>query len=311
MKVLIAEDDLTSLTILTSIISEWGYEVIAVHDGSQALIALQAENAPHLLLIDWEMPHINGLALCKYLREKEDFSNSPYIIMLTNRSETKDVVEGLKSGANDYISKPFDNSELQARLLVGKRILDLQYELNKAKEEMAIQANHDALTGLYNRRVILEIMDKEIERTKRYSQPLFVCMCDIDNFKNVNDTYGHLAGDAILHEVAQRLSTSLRPYDSCGRYGGEEFLIILNSDLESSSNLFERIRSIISDTPFSYNGKILNISISLGIATYSPLDEICTTTQLLNLADTALYKAKNSGRNRVIFSTCFSSKKNI
>lgn len=302
MKILIAEDDLTSRTILSSVVSQWGYETIEVEDGSQALLALQSKDAPRLLLIDWEMPHMNGITLCKYLRETEDNSNPPYIIMLTSRSNTEDIVSGLESGSNDYISKPFENAELRARLQVGKRILELQDQLNKAKEVMAIQANHDSLTGLLNRRAIMEIMEKEIARTKRHSEPLYICMCDIDCFKNINDTYGHLVGDAVLKEVALRFKTSLRPYDSCGRYGGEEFLILLNSDQDNAFSLFERIRSTISDKPFINENRKLNITISLGVATYSPSIETCTSNQLLTLADKALYKAKDQGRNRTVFS---------
>jgi two-component system cell cycle response regulator len=300
MKILIAEDDLTSRMILVAIVSEWGYEPLAVEDGAQALSVLQKDDAPRLLLLDWEMPEINGLALCKKIRE-EDTSNPPYIILLTGRSDTEDIVTGLKVGANDYISKPFDNAELKARLQVGKRILDLQDELNCAKEAMAFHANYDELTGLMNRRAVMKGMANEIERSRRNLQPLYICMCDVDHFKKINDTHGHLAGDAVLKEIAQRFNNSLRPYDLCGRYGGEEFLIILNSKKDHVHGVFERIRRAIADKPFIYEDTVLHITISCGVTLYTPPIDERNTTQMLTDADTALYKAKNNGRNQTVF----------
>jgi two-component system cell cycle response regulator len=302
MKILIAEDDPTSLMILVAVVSEWGYEPIAVEDGAQALTVLQAEEPPRLLLLDWEMPKLNGLALCKLIRQ-EDTSNPPYIILLTGRSNTEDLVTGLKVGANDYIAKPFENAELQARLQVGKRMLDLQDELNRAKEAMAFQANYDELTGLMNRRAVMKSMASEIERSKRNLQPLYICMCDIDHFKHINDTHGHLAGDAVLKEIAQRFNTCLRPYDLCGRYGGEEFLIILNSNENHVQDVFERVRQAVANTPFTYEQTRLDVTISCGVTLLSPPTDERNSTQLLTDADTALYEAKNTGRNRTVFKT--------
>jgi two-component system cell cycle response regulator len=302
MKILIAEDDPTSRMILVAIVSEWGYEPLPVENGAQALSVLQADDAPRLLLLDWEMPEINGLALCKKIRE-EDTSNPPYIILLTSRSDTDDIVTGLKVGANDYISKPFDHAELKARLQVGKRMLDLQSELNNAKEAMVFQANFDELTKLMNRRAVMKAMANEIERSKRNLQPLYICMCDVDHFKKINDTHGHLAGDAVLKEIAQRFNNSLRPYDLCGRYGGEEFLIILNSKKDHVHDLFKRIRLSIADKPFIYEDTVLDVTISCGVTLYEPPTDQRNTTQMLTDADTALYEAKNTGRNRTVFTS--------
>jgi two-component system cell cycle response regulator len=302
MKILIAEDDPTSQLMLVAIVSEWGYEPLPVADGAQALSVLQTDDAPRLLLLDWEMPEIDGLALCKIIREEET-SNPPYIILLTGRSDTEDIVTGLKVGANDYISKPFDNAELKARLQVGKRMLGLQDELNRAKEAMAFQANHDELTELMNRRAVMKAMANEIERSKRNLQPLYICMCDVDHFKKINDTHGHLAGDAVLKKIAQRFNNSLRSYDLCGRYGGEEFLIILNSKEDHAHNLFERIRRSIADEPFIYEDSVLQVTISCGVTLYTPPTDKRNTTQILTDADTALYEAKNNGRNRIVFTS--------
>jgi two-component system cell cycle response regulator len=301
MKLLIAEDDLTSRTILTAVVSKWGYEPIAVEDGSAALQIMQAENPPRILLVDWEMPEISGLALCKEIREQES-SDPPYIVLLTSRNSTDDIVAGLESGANDYICKPFQNAELNARLQVGKRMLGLQQELNNAKEEMAFQASHDALTGLFNRRAVMAAMEREIERTKRNAQPLYICMCDIDHFKSINDTYGHLAGDAVIKEVANRFNATLRPYDLVGRYGGEEFLILVNSDESHVEDLFERIRKAIATEAFVYEQTPIQVTISCGVTKYAPPTDNRDETALLAAADAELYKAKESGRNKTIIS---------
>ncbi|MGK0248833.1 MAG: two-component system cell cycle response regulator [Oleispira sp.] len=302
MKVLIAEDDPTARMILVAIVSEWGYEPLPVEDGAQALSVWQTDDAPRLLLLDWEMPEINGLALCKKIRE-ENTSNPPYIIILTGRSDTEDVVTGLKVGANDYISKPFDNAELKARLQVGERMLSLQDELNRAKEAMVFQANYDELTELMNRRAVMKAMTSEIERSRRNLQPLYICMCDVDHFKKINDTHGHLTGDAVLKEIAQRFNNNLRPYDLCGRYGGEEFLIILNSKKDHVHNLLERIRQAIADEPFIYKDSVLHVTISCGVTLFEPPSDVRNTTQMLTDADTALYEAKNNGRNRIVFTS--------
>lgn len=302
MKILIAEDDPTSLMMLVAVVSEWGYEAFAVEDGAQALSILEADDPPRLLLVDWEMPKINGLALCKHIREQAT-TNPPYIILLTGRSQTEDIVTGLKAGANDYIPKPFENSELQARLQVGRRMLDLQNELNSAKEAMSFLANYDELTELMNRRAVMKAMEQDIERSKRSLQPLYICMCDIDHFKSINDTHGHLAGDTVLKEIARRFNTSLRPYDTCGRYGGEEFLIIINSEESHVQDLFERVRLAIADEPFMYEETALQVTISCGVSLYSPATDERNSTQLLIDADTSLYEAKNTGRNKTVFHT--------
>lgn len=300
MRLLIVEDDLTSRTILIAVVRKWGYDPIAVEDGEAAWQIMQGDEAPRLLLLDWEMPKLSGLALCKRLREKEN-NDPPYIILLTSRSNTADIVTGLEGGANEFIPKPFENAELQARLQVGRRMLDLQEGLNRMREEMAFQASHDELTGLFNRRAAMNAMEREIARTKRDLQPLYIGMCDIDHFKKINDTYGHLAGDAILQEVARRFNATLRPYDLIGRYGGEEFLILLNSDESHVQELFERIRRAIENEPFVYEQETLRVTVSCGVTQFLPPKDKRNNTELLSAADTALYEAKNSGRNRIIF----------
>lgn len=270
MKVLIAEDDFTSRTMLVAITRKWGYEPVAVEDGEAAWNELQKDNSPRLLLLDWEMPLLNGLGLCKRIRSQSD-------------------------------SKPFNNIELKARLQVGKRILDLQTELNQTKEMLTYQASHDALTGLLNRRAIMEGLEKEIARAQRQQQPLCVALCDIDYFKRINDRYGHLAGDYVLREVSQHITEQLRPFDLVGRYGGEEFLLILNAAKKDTLRLFERVRLSIENAVFSYAQQKIKVTISCGVTVFKPTLQEGESLILIDTADKALFSAKEGGRNRVVF----------
>lgn len=300
MKLLIADDDEASSGLLERLTRKWGYDPIIAADGEAAWKVLQQQNPPRILLIDWEMPRLNGLELCQRIRLNSD-SNPAYIIMLTARTETADIVSALDTGANEYITKPFNLIELQARIQVGKRMLDLQQELNQAKELLAFRANHDVLTGLLNRRAIMDALNKEIPRSFRQHQPLCIALTDVDYFKQVNDSYGHLAGDHILCEIAQRISSQLRPYDLVGRYGGEEFLLLFNSSREGANIVFERIRAAIANTSFNYQQHTLNITISSGFTIFNPSADERKSMELIDAADKALYKSKRSGRNNVVF----------
>ena len=299
MKLLIADDDLTSRVLLENLTRKWGWEPVVVEDGEAAWEVLQQDTAPRLLLIDWEMPRLNGLALCQRIRKQSD-TDPAYIILLTSRNQTIDIVTGLEEGANDYITKPFNNVELQARVQVGKRMLGLQQELNQAKEMLAFQASHDVLTGLLNRRAIMEALYKELSRSFRQQQPLCIAMCDIDFFKKINDSYGHLAGDHVIREVTQRISSELRPYDLVGRYGGEEFLLVFNSSVQDAFKLLERMRLSIANTPFNYEKEVLKVTISSGVTVYDSFDGEGDKQVLIDQADKALYEAKENGRNRVV-----------
>lgn len=299
MKLLIAEDDFTSRTMLVAIAGKWGYEPIAVEDGEAAWKVLLGEDPPRLLLLDWEMPMIDGLELCQRIRQ-QDTQDYPYIILLTSRTEAADIVEGLHAGSNDYIAKPFENTVLHARIEVGHRMLKLQAELNEIRENLAFQANHDVLTGLMNRRAVMEALEKEIYRTQRTQEVLYIALCDIDHFKQVNDTYGHLVGDAVLKEVANRMIAVLRPYDHIGRYGGEEFLLVLNTRSDQILNTFERLRLAIADTQFVIDHLKLTITMSFGVSILLPTAKKRDAVSLIASADESLYKAKDIGRNCVV-----------
>jgi len=300
MKLLIAEDDKTSRLILRSVCSKWGYNVTCVEDGRAAWELMQADDVPQLLIIDWEMPRMNGIELCQLISEKFT-QNPPYIILLTSRTETQDIVEGLKAGANDYIAKPFNNDELKVRISVGRRMIELQDTLNDTLKQLTALASIDVLTGLLNRRAIMESLTKEIRRLERNDHILCIGMCDIDHFKSINDTYGHLVGDEVLKEVTLRMQDALRVNDLLGRYGGEEFLVITPVDrVENASIVYERICKKVAATAIEIYDVSINVTISCGVTSYVADNDGQKLETVIARADEALYKAKHEGRNRVV-----------
>ncbi len=308
-RVMIAEDDPMFRRILQAWLREWGYQVTVVEDGAQAWESLQQEPSPELLILDWVMPEVNGLELCRRVRER---GGSPYqyIMLVTGNDAKQDIVTGFDAGADDYITKPIDRDELQARLCVGNRILSLQRSLIAAREEVAFQATHDLLTGIWNRRAVLDSMDRECQRASRVHDSLAVLMLDVDHFKRINDTYGHLAGDEILRDVANRLVQNVRSFDIVGRYGGEEFLVVLpgcdDTEVQPSA---DRLREAIASEPMAFDSVNVAITISIG-ATVVPADMEASQTEILLAADKALYEAKNSGRNRVAVASLRNATKN-
>jgi len=298
-RVLIADDDAMSRRILQSWLEGWGYEVTAAEDGATAWNILQQDHPPELLILDWVMPTIDGVELCRRIRDRRHGCYQ-YILLVTSRDGKQDVVKGLEAGADDYLTKPLNRNELQARLGVGKRILALQRGLIQAREELRYQATHDILTGLLNRGTMMDLLHRELVRAIRSKNSTGVLMLDLDHFKLVNDTYGHLAGDAVLREVARRMSEAVRGYDLVARYGGEEFLIVIpNCDNEQIRECAERIRASIADEPVIHGAKI-PITVSIGLSVAGP--GLTTDTEILAAADSALYQAKNSGRNRTVLS---------
>ena len=300
MKILIAEDDSISRVILTAVLKKWGFEPVAAVDGGAAWDVLQRPDAPELVILDWNMPGLDGLEICRRLR-KLDVRNPPYVILLTTRGEKGDIVQGLEAGANDYVSKPYDNEELQARIGVGQRMLELQSHLLEAQDALSHQATHDFLTGIFNRRVILDRLAQEISRAKRDRGTLSVGMCDIDHFKYINDVHGHQAGDEALVAFTRCIQGRLRDYDSFGRYGGEEFLIVAPGSMgRSGESLYERVRAGVADTHIPTNAGSASLTISIGVAAGTGHS---TVDALLAAADAALYKAKADGRNRVVYAS--------
>ena len=228
MRILIADDELMSRKLLQKTLERAGYEVTATEDGRLAADQLCQVGGPRLALLDWVMPELDGPGVCREVRKRKEQSYV-YMVLLTSKESKEDVVAGLESGADDYLTKPFDPEELKARLRTGLRILNLEDRLVEAREAMRFQATHDGLTTLWNRGVIMDLLGRELARSRRERISTALLMCDLDHFKNVNDTYGHLAGDDVLKETAKRLLASVRSYDFVGRYGGEEFLVVLNN----------------------------------------------------------------------------------
>src|SRR5690349_4587216 len=221
------------------------------------------------------------------------------LILLTSKEKKEDVVAGLESGADDYLTKPFDPEELKARLRTGKRILDLEDRLIEAREEMRFQATHDALTSLWNRGVIMELLGRELTRARRENKCTAILLGDLDHFKNINDTYGHLAGDEVLKETARRLVSSVRSYDFVGRFGGEEFLVTLNNcDPAFGLARAEKIRQTIAERPVETSAGSVPISMSFGLLLSQEWGYM-SVVELLHEVDTALYAAKAAGRNCV------------
>jgi two-component system cell cycle response regulator len=298
LKILVAEDDALSRTLLERTLQRAGYEVISAVNGTAAIEELTRDDPPRLALLDWVMPGKDGVEVCREMRRRKDQPYA-YLILLSSRESKEDIVQGLESGADDYLTKPFDGDELKARLRVGERILELEDRLVEARESMRFQATHDLLTSLWNRGVIVELIAREVDRSHREKSSMAVMMCDIDHFKSVNDKYGHMTGDNVLREVSRRLQNSVRSYDMVGRYGGEEFIVVLNK-CDPGSIIFraESLRNSIASKLVQASPNPLQITISVGVALSSEFPT-CSADELIHAADLALYAAKAAGRNCV------------
>ncbi|MBW2567373.1 MAG: diguanylate cyclase, partial [Deltaproteobacteria bacterium] len=254
---------------------------------------------PPLAILDWMMPGIDGVELCRRVRERTNQLYT-YIILLTAKDRKEDVVKAMDAGADDYVVKPPDPSELQARIRAGCRVIELEQRLIETQEKLKVQATHDSLTGLWNRSAIFDILDREIGRAKRNETPISIGMADLDHFKSVNDAFGHIAGDTVLREVANRMRSVIRDYDSIARYGGEEFLIVFPGlDEKDAIDAAERIRLSISEKPLVIQEGVVPVAISIGVAVMNPTTKTRRAESLIRLADEALYTAKAQGRNRV------------
>jgi two-component system cell cycle response regulator len=302
VKILVADDDPINRRLLQVSLVHWNYEVILARDGGEAWDVLQREDAPKLAILDWMMPGMDGLEICREVRKRNDKFYT-YIILLTANIRKEDIIVGLEAGADDYLTKPFERNELKARLRTGRRILELQEQLLSATDALQNQLAHDPLTGMLSRTAILETLRIELIRSQREQTTVGILMADVDHFKLVNDTYGHMAGDTVLREVTKRMHSSVRPYDAVGRYGGEEFLIVLpGCDISGMSMWAERMRNAIGKVPVDAPEGMISVTLSVG-ATVGGGTIPAELEGLLRTADAALYEAKNRGRNRVAVST--------
>jgi two-component system cell cycle response regulator len=304
MRILIAEDNLTERTVLAGVLKKWGHQVSTVDNGLSAWEILQQPDAARLVILDWMMPGLDGLEVIRRVRALPG-QQPAYIILLTSKDEKNDVFSGLEAGANDFISKPFARNELYARVRVGQRSIELQTSLYETQQTLTHLAMHDSLTGILNRRAILDQLLKEIARVRRSrldgsTLGLTIGFFDIDHFKAINDQHGHQAGDEVLKALVSIVSKELRIYDYFGRLGGDEFLVVSpTTSNRKGENIFERLAKKIAETGIETVAGQLFISISIGVASID--SEIYELDKLLASADTALYQAKNAGRNQMVW----------
>jgi diguanylate cyclase (GGDEF)-like protein len=300
MKILVADDDAVSRCLMARLLGRAGYDVVLAEDGHQALETLVSPGGPRLALLDWMMPGVDGPSVCLEVRSHREQLYS-YIILLTSKGAKEDLIAGLEAGADDYLTKPCNSEELKARLRTGERVLRLEDTLVHAREEMRFKATHDALTSLWNRGAILAYLDDEIHRVQREQAKCSLLLCDVDHFKRINDVYGHLMGDAVLRETATQLGSAVRACDAVGRYGGEEFLVILSDcGAESLGSRAEEVRQAVASNSFTGSLTGLSISISIGAITIDHRNTQAPEVYLSQV-DAALYRAKLEGRNRVVF----------
>ncbi|HUG40795.1 MAG TPA: diguanylate cyclase [Longimicrobiales bacterium] len=297
--ILVVDDNPDNLEIISTRLRFRGYDVATAERGDAA-IAQVHETTPDLILLDVMMPDMDGYEVARRIRAQEELPYIP-IIVVTARDSTEDKVTGLDAGADDYLTKPINFPELEARVRSMLRIKRLQDQLEEKNRELEQLSISDGLTGLFNHRHLHELLQEEFERSGRTSEPLSVVMFDLDRFKEVNDTYGHQAGDRVLQELADILRDTAREIDRLGRYGGEEFMAILpGSDADAGQTFAERVREHVEKQQFDIQEeRALHMTISAGIATY-PEDPADGARRLVHFADQALYSAKNSGRNRVM-----------
>jgi len=292
MKILLVEDSYIERQRIGSYLTDWGLDSLAVGSGTEAVKLLEGPEPPNMVLLDWMLPGLDGIDVCRRIRAAGTRSAYIYTVMLTAKNRKQDLLLAMEAGADDYLAKPVDPSELRARIMAGKRILELQQSLR-------FSATHDFLTTLLNRSEILAALDREFSRSGREGRAATVIMADIDHFKRINDSLGHAAGDEVLKEVAHRLKADLRSYDVVGRYGGEEFLIILpGCELATGARRADEIRNLVAKDPILTPFGTTSVTVSMGVTVTSP-NRDHSVSDILHEADVSMYAAKKNGRNRV------------
>ena len=300
-RILLVDDDPAIQRLLRRWLEKAGYLVQAVSDGRQAMHMIQ-ENTPQLLITDWQMPEFDGVTLCQWLRQQH-LPNYVYTIFLSSRCSSEDMVTALESGADDFMKKPVVKGELLARVRAGIRVLELESRLNTL-------ANTDPLTGLATRRTFFELVEREWSRAQRHLIPLSCVMIDIDFFKRINDTFGHRTGDQTLMSIAKILRQNCRDTDIIGRYGGEEFCVLLPETNEEQALLWaDRVRGTISQSSILTDHTPIRVTASFGAA--QRLADTNSPEKLVDLADQALLVAKRSGRDRAVGFQAISSSETI
>jgi len=302
MKILVAEDNPAMLRMLETCLVEWGFEVTSVTDGPKALEVLQGPDPPRLAILNWTMPGMNGMDICREIRQR---TRKPYtyILMLTTKIKKQAVAEGWPSGPDDYLTKPFDPHELRARLRAGRRTLDLRAQVLSAYRLIQAQMTVDPLTGVWSRNVILDILKRQLTLSSHSDSPMSLVMANLDQFRNINANFGLFAGDAILREVARRIRVALRPPDSIGRSKADEFAIVLpGCDAPAAASLAEKFRGRIDRRAVDTSEGIVLVTVSLGVVVV-PAKTTVDVDTVWRLATEALSRAKANGRNRVELAT--------
>ena len=295
MKILIADDDPLSLRLLQLTLERFGHEVEAVNNGVDAEESLLRPTGPRLAILDWMMPRADGLSVCRAVRRHID--RYVYLVVLTSLDRREDMLAALDAGVDDFLTKPFNTDELRARLRSGERVLALEERLLAVQASLQFHATHDYLTGVLNRAAILDRLSVELTRARRDGTPVSVMLADLDHFKQINDTLGHAVGDITLVRAVRRLQSAIRAYDTIGRYGGEEFLLVLpGCDQEAAMTVSERARLAVAEPEPAAAGAP-PVSVSIGVA--CTVEAGSDPQALVNAADQALYRAKASGRNCV------------
>ncbi len=290
MKVLIADDDVVTQLLLQDILSRWGYETLVAADGLQAMQLVGDNPDLQLFIVDWSMPWLDGLELCKRLKSGNRFI---YFMMISSRNGMEHMVHAMEQGVDDFVAKPFAAEEIIARLKVGQRIIEQERKLS-------FYAQNDALTGIWNRRMVMALFESEWSRAQRDGSSLGLMFLDLDHFKKINDNEGHLVGDDVLKHFCATVKQQLRAYDHMGRYGGEEFVLLLpHTSLLDANMVAERVRTAVAQQPARLaSGNKLYYSVSIGVTTSQSGDK--EINDMIRRADAGTYRAKALGRNRVI-----------
>jgi diguanylate cyclase (GGDEF)-like protein len=295
MKLLVADDSSLYRTMLKPLLESWSYEVVVAADGYEAQRILDSDNAPRLAILDCAMPGLSGLELCEWIRARKH--GYVYTILLCATGQQSDLLKGFELGADDYLRKPFEELELRARLKVGERIVRSQEELVETHEALKFEASHDPMLQMWNRRAIMDLLSTELSRAQRLQTSLSILLVDLDLFKRVNDSHGHLIGDDVLRGAGEKMAGAVREYDHVGRFGGDEFLLVLpNCTAEAASEVAERVRQQIGQEPLLGAPPQVEITASIGVSQWRSGEQM---RDLLHRADGALYRAKQNGRNRV------------
>ncbi len=305
MKILVSQVDSLARGMLESVLSRWGHQVVLAQDGTEALDKLKEQGGPSLAIMDRTMPGLDGLQVCQQVRESPAGPHI-FLLLVIKKGQEQDVVEGLKAGADDFLTTPLNTDELMIRLRIAKRILDLQEELKRAQEAIGYQTTHDPLTGLANRAEVVDTLRRELARVRREGSHMAIILGEVDSFQDINDHHGYAAGDAVLRETARRVRSVVRPYDTIGRYGGEEFLVVAPScDAKAALTQADRLRATVAQGGMDLSewGKFsagqssrIPVTLSLGLAVG---DKVTEPQIFLRAVETALRRAKKAGKNRV------------